>query len=255
MISYDQISQWTGQTWNQALASARNSQPINARTVLETLLQRLRNRDDYAVFSRAPVTGAISQGWKDLNAQGPLFQSSLVKVATSYPGDWTPAEYLWDYYLTCSSGNIRSESMDLGRALRNLPSFLREYMLAAALRDAGVDVRVPEAEENAAYHVDITLTLGGRDITVWNYLNTDKGCSFVARKIQSRGSIKSGLNLLAPIRMGVETTNYHGWYVPSQDYIRRLIHATSEEAEPFSRISDSVAENSGFGFFRLFKHP
>ena len=176
-----------------------------------------------------PVTGSISQGWKDLNNSGPLFQKSLENVAAAYPSDWTPTEYALDYYATCMKVNLPPQQVDLGRSLRNLPSFLREYLLLDALKEAGHDVRLPSVEDNAHTHVDLILHLEGREVTVWSYLKTSKAVQMLKTKIQRRGIIRPGLNLLAPIDNKSETVSYYDWYVPSEDYVKRLIQAASAE--------------------------
>ena len=171
-----------------------------------------------------------------MNVGGPLFQASLVKVASAYPGDWTPAEYALDYYMACVSEGKPANGMDVGRCLRNLPSFLREYLLADAIGDAGYEVELPAPEVNALAHIDLLLKVDGREVTVWSYLNTDKAIGMLKRKISSRGNIRPGFNLLAPISRKGETESYLKWYVPTNGYVEALVAAA--RSHPLEAVED-----------------
>jgi hypothetical protein len=231
MITRRQLRQWSEQTWQEMLKSARNKDLLNTRQkhLFVGSCKALRIQGDYEAFKNKPVRGTISQGWKDLNKPGPLFQKSLEKVAEVYPEDWTPAEYSLDYFATCLTEGIRPQDIDLGRSLRNLPSFLREYLLLDAIREAGARVGLPSADDNAQTHVDLTLSLENRDVTIWSYMNTDKAIKMLRTKIKLRGIIKSGFNLFAPIQTRSETTNYYDWHVPSADYVERLLAAAADK--------------------------
>ena len=256
MITRRQLVDWSKLTWLAMLKSARNKDELDTKQKHQfiTCCKSLRNRGDYDSFQNRSVTGAISQGWKDLNNSGPLFQQSLETAATAYPQDWTPAEYALDYYATCMGEGIAPNEVDLGRCLRNLPSFLREYLLLDTLKESGFDVRLPSVEENAQSHVDLILRLGDREVTIWSYLKTPKAVQMLKKKIERRGVIRSGLNLLAPIDNRLETENFHGWYVPTATYLRQLTDAAAEKPR-HEALNLSEIPTSSLMKFLLFKQP
>lgn len=143
--------------------------------------------------------------------------------------------------------------VDLGRSLRNLPSFLREYLLVDALKEAGYEAHIPSVEDNAKTHVDLILRLDSRELTIWSYLKTRNAVQMLKTKIRQRGIIRQGLNLLAPIDNKSETISYLDWYIPSEGYVKRLIIAASGEPAFDSMELNGMPEES-FMKLTLFEH-
>ena len=251
------LEMWRGTTWRECFRNARNRERFSdeQKRGLWRTLAGLRRERDFEAVCDGPVTGAISQGWTELDEEGPLFQACLERVAQEFPGDWTPAEYLLDYYGACLEWPLALCDMDLGRALRSLPSFLREIHLAGMLRARGREVRIPAARENAELHVDFVLRLGRRDIAVWNYLDTPRSRAMLARKIRSRGEIAEGLNLLAPIRTDRDTAALHGWELSGAGYVAALEAAARGKPERFGILRAGLADPESLGRFRLFRYP
>jgi hypothetical protein len=243
-------------TWRECLLRARNHRSYSEvqKSDLGTALSMLRKKGDYRAFCGLRVTGAISQGWVEMNLRGPLFQGSFARVAREYPADWTPAEYLFDYFGACLQENIAVSDMDLGRALRNLPSFVRECHLVGALCERN-GVRLPNAVENARWHTDLTLYTQGREIAVWSYLDSPHSRSMLVAKIRDRGGISPGLNLLAPVRLGRDTLDRLGWNISDDRYVRALEAAALGDPEPFRDIQKDLDGAAGLDRFRLFTYP
>lgn len=238
MFNIKQFNVWEAMTWQEMLDVARNNVGTLAPMGLARFEKRLADlrlpkSSTYQQFCNCPVDGAISQGWKDKNLSGPLFQEALDNVMALWD-DWTPAEYLLEYNRLCIMKGIPIDRRDLGRGLRNLPSFLREYLLADLMSQVGCNVSVPTADLNASHHVDLILhTKSGSDIAIWSYLASGKSLDFLPKKALKRGRIMTGYNLLAPI-WDSDTYSLHQWYVPTPEYVRGLINAAGSSPESYS---------------------
>jgi hypothetical protein len=212
-------------TFEESLGTARNraefASVANEGRFLN-YLGGLRRGQDMEQFLAAPVTGRIAEGWRDLDVKGPLFQQSLVEVATHWPGTWTPAEYLLHYAMACKRQFSWQREYDLGRSLRNLPSLLREYLLHDALLKKGIDCTIPTIEENAEGHADIWIHHNGRRIALWSFQATPNGFEKIALKIRHRAKGFPDLNLLAPFDTQNDGVRICDWSVPGEVYVSRL---------------------------------
>ena len=194
-------------------------------------LANLRRNGDYSIINTSKVTGTITQGWKDLNTTGPLFQDSLWNVICRNPNSWTPVEYLFDYAMTCKASNEPNRNYDLGRAIRNLPSFMREYFLHTKLVEIGIDASIPDPSENAQKHADIFVNYEGRELAIWSFLDTPKSLKMLERKILYRMKSFPEWNIFAPFLVDRDTESILEWHIPSNKYAELL---TSEITKPRS---------------------
>jgi len=213
--------------WQQSRNRPELLKVIN-ETRLSNYLRTLRRRDDLDSFLASPVSGTISEGWKDLNIQGPLFQETLLNVASRWPGSWTPAEYLLQYAIDCKVKMPGLSDYDLGRSLRNLPSLLREYLLHDALTRHDLHCSLPTVDENVSGHVDLWIHLDGERIALWSFQASPKGFAMLQRKLALRASEFESKNLFAPFNTHLDGTNVCEWSVPSDDYVTRLLDAIKD---------------------------
>ena len=217
------VTQWTKMTWSEMLARARVPYQIASINInrLHITLSGLRRNNDYEVFSSMKVTGRVSQGWLDLDRTSPVFQSSYDNVRALFPSNWTPGDYLVDFAARCKS-SIYRPPYDLGRAIRNLPSFVRETSLLEQCISSGLSVSVPTMAENVSKHADLYLTVSGHKFAVWSFINTEKSWRAVTSKLQSRGDDLEGTHLLAPVDLRHDVEDCDGWLLINDDYAHRL---------------------------------
>lgn len=209
-------------TFGDALSTARNKQDIPRGEVFLKLLKDLRTKSDIGKLIKQKITGRIVMGWDDLDLKCPLIQDVLEE--TMKMKNWTPLEYLINFYIASHDMYPESIHYDLGRALRNLPSYLREYYIATQLESKGLKCTVPSADLNASHHVDIIIH-EAEDIYVWSYLNTPKSIDYLRKKLEYRGKIHKGLNLLLPIKLNSETVSYFDWLMPTDEYADEIMNA------------------------------
>jgi hypothetical protein len=228
VISEQLLESWSTSTWEQMWQNATNhtefQEAVNEPR-FETYLGGLRRNNDYLKIKATAVTGKITEGWKDLNVSGPLFQESLWNVITKNPNSWTPVEYLFDYAIVCKASTKKQKNYDLGRAIRNLPSFMREYFIHSKLIELGIKVDIPGPKENAAGHADLIITYQGQEISMWSFLDTPKSLQMLKTKIQYRTKKFPSLNLLAPFSTTDDTQSIYDWHVPSDLYAETLCNS------------------------------
>ena len=264
-----QIDEWANTSFFQLLTQARNENLLTT-TQKEDLLQQLhylrKEEQEFSEFKekfmQTKFDGSFSQGWRDLNNNGPLFQESLHNVMSKYPQNWTPAEYLMDYYFQCLNQNIKINKIDLGRALRNLPSFLREYILADKINQLNlpnVKVEVPSVSLNAQEHADLFLYVDDKKITLWSYQKTPHAILRLKTKLNHRGKVINGFNLLAPIGKDFNDVEWHhNWYIPNTKYVTTLINVckscNEQNITHFNKILKDTQQptTKHFDNFRIF---
>ncbi|MCK9435560.1 MAG: hypothetical protein M0R32_12370 [Candidatus Cloacimonetes bacterium] len=263
-ISLKQLESWSKLTFIQMLESSRNILDINPKQYELMLLELARDRRvdmtvdrklyNWEVYKNEPVNGWSCQGWENNNWKTASFQKAYNTAVENYPGDWTPTEYLIEFFKdSLSMGQERQHG--LGRAMRNLPSFFREYLLHALLEAQGCTVSIPTLEENLKEHADLYVDLSDRRITVWHYLDGPIGRENLEKKLHDRGKISKGLNLLAPMVEG-QKTDYYGWWLPPKSWAAELIDICRNKKpltwEQFNLQTDT------YGFlptFMYFEYP
>ena len=256
-MNKDQLLVWSNFTWKQMLSSAKNKNKLEAEDIKKiwNSFIILRKYDDFDQFQNLKVTGNISTGWTDQNIGGPLFQESLNKVMTSWE-NWTPAEYIIQYYLDCKILYPQIHVYELGRALRNLPSFLREYFLHNSLCSEGINSTIPSPENNATSHIDLEISHIGNTYTVWHYLDTDKGIFNLKKKLSVRGKIHQGKNLLIPLNLDRDSENYLGWKLPKNTYVKNIIKfIQSDQIITYTDFIKNHSNNFNLKNMILFSYP
>ena len=223
-LTKKKLNVWASTSFGKMLKHARNKDNLtnSQKKHFCNLLKLRRNSGDFSSVLNMPVTGKISKGWTDLNIEGPIIQESLVETMESRK-DWNPAEYLFNYFLKCEEYYEGTNTdYDMGRALRNLPSYLREYYTIELLNKMGIEAEIPSVEINASYHVDIIGKFKGNDVYMWSYLKTPNSLEFLLKKIKTRGKIMKGLNILLPLQLNIDTVDLHDWLMPSEKYMESI---------------------------------
>lgn len=271
MITEETLRRWARKTLKEALSSSPLNERINwqlpphgkeeKNAFIRHLSALRRNRVDFQshVFEK-PMTGALSQGWRDLERDTIFFQECLATLNREYPGKWNPADYLLQCYMVGKENGYNLEDMDLGRALRNLPSFLREYLIAGeANKRSDVSVKIPNEQINAKYHVDLVIKRNGEKFYIWSYLASTRSIRHLtASKItEQRGKVLKGNNLLAPFDKSSDAKSVLGWWIPTQDYIDRLLSSTQNEPISYQELllnCEKIDKLVFYDFLKFFKN-
>jgi hypothetical protein len=250
------ITEWHRLTFREAMTQS----PIKVdwgvgekRQLIEQL--DFLHRDSIDSFLDKKISGGMSEGWKDLNNLGIFYQECLCKTIEETNGRWTPADYILICYKQAVSKNIPIKEMDFGRALRGLPSFLREYLICEKLNQYhSIKSDVPHYTANADCHVDFFIRYDKKRIAVWSFISTKKSLDYLIElKITGlRGTVLDGLNLLAPFDPHRDNESHLKWYLPSDLYVGRLLLAAlTNEPIPYANLLKKT-EPETFKDFVLF---
>lgn len=252
MITEEMLQRWSTLTLREALSKSPLNKivgwqlPPDGKEEKTKFIQHLSNLRKLPSNLNSDIldkkiSGELSQGWRDLNRDNIFFQDCLAAVHRVYPEKWTPADYLLQCYISAKKKAVALENMDLGRALRNLPSFMREYLIAGRLSERdGIEVELPSESMNAESHVDLILRTEGKTIFVWSYLSSEKAIyRLTNNKLSgSRGKILPGLNLLAPFDNSKDAVNFKSWWIPSSNYIESVTSSLNKKAMPFKDVQE-----------------
>ena len=244
MFKISQFNDWNEVTWNEMVVTSHLGKTLSPASIekFHDILKHCRaNPNDYdSVIRHSLVSGNISEGWDQNrfeNVKCPSFQKSLDHVMTTYD-DWNPADYAIHYLVACSKGKLSPVNLfPLGRALRNIPSFLREYILHNKLTALGYDSTIPSVAMNMQSHVDLIINYDDKVFCIWSYNNTSRARSRLPTKSKKRGRIHDGLNILAPIyidRTSPENDIICDWFTPSTHFVNLVSQVLISTPVPYS---------------------
>ena len=247
-MSIPYFDRWETFSLEQLLQQARNRRNMNTDH-LTSLLYQSRLNDDFAELSVSPFTGKCSQGWIDFESQVcPKFQEAYSWVSKLYRDPFdppTPLEYLIHFYREgVKLGLKTANEFDLGRALRNWVSLKREEILIDLMRVNNLQVETPSVGNNVSKHADIYFHHPRGKIIIWSYLSTHKGIENLVKKLLKRGFLERGLNLLSPIDEHTDTESYKDWWIPTSDYLDRMLQACETEPIPFLELKDKIERDT-----------
>jgi hypothetical protein len=113
-----------------------------------------------------------------------------------------------------------------GRALRALPSYIREYQLRNALQEMfkkGNFVRDETMDKK--YHCDVMMQLDGKTYYIWSFIFSKNSIAqFVDKFLDNRyGHVPSGHHILCPFDRKKECgASYKGWSFYSKQYLEEV---------------------------------
>jgi hypothetical protein len=121
-----------------------------------------------------------------------------------------------------------------GRALRALPSFIREYQLSNALKvkfPRGKFSQDPDMDKRC--HCDVKMELNGKVYYFWSFISSAKSIyNFVDKfKANRHGVIMDGNHVLCPFdRTREKDASYKGWAFYSSRYVNEIQTAMFQKA-------------------------
>lgn len=182
---------------------------------------------------------------------------------------WTPCDILYEmckhnierrsfYEKKAKNYNITFEKVTwlmCGRALRALPSYIREYQLKNALQNAFPKAYFCQDEDlDRKFHCDIKMTLNDTDYYFWSFISSPRSIyQFVDKFRNNRyGVVSDGKHVLCPFdRKEERDASYRGWAFYSSRYINEVKTAIyQKEPLDYYTVQDGVMFNTS-----AFKRP
>lgn len=233
------LNAWNDKTFDQALSEmAMKGKNEKAIELLKTVIRKQR-------IGEKQMNGDATEGMKlkEVENLGIAYVTVFNRTCEKYTW-WTPVEYLYEL---CLNNTKRKEFYDkkaaelgityehlavvmCGRALRALPSFIREYQLANALHRKFPSATFCQDEYTDKYfHCDVKMEMNEQTYFFWSFIASEKSVrNFVQKFSDSRfGHVNDGIHVLCPFdrRDNVKSgelkvkANYLGWHLYSREYL------------------------------------
>ena len=248
------LNEWDRMTYGEAFANlVVTDQNRESVELLKLCLDKQRLWDK-------PMNGNSSEGLKNTEVEklGIAYVDLFNKLD---PTDlfWTPLDFLHEmckhnlskrkfYEKKAQVNHMTFEQLTYrmcGRALRALPSFIREYQLSNALKKTfpkGLFFQDPDMDKRC--HCDINMVLDGETYYFWSFISSAKSIyNFVEKFKDNRGGvIMDGHHVLCPFDRNEEKdASYKGWAFYSARYINEVKTAIYQKAHlNYEDVKDGV---------------
>jgi hypothetical protein len=231
------LNEWDSKTFGE-IFKAKTSPPANIDCELMWLVERALAYQD---LMEKRMNGYCSEGLHKFEYEKmKICYVDLVNKLDDSGEFWTPL----DIVVEMCKHNMKNREfcekkakllkMDFetltflmcGRALRALPSYIREYQLRNALSDTfpkGKFVRDETMDKK--YHCDIKMILNDNTYYVWSFINSTKSIAqFVDKFSDNRyGHVPEGHHILCPFDRKRECgASYKGWAFYSKRYLEEV---------------------------------
>ena len=249
------LNHWDAETFGSALdrivETDENKSSIElTRLVVNT--QRLTDK---------PMNGNASESLKknEFERMGVCYVSFFNKLENA-EGVWSPVDIIHEvcknnigrrkfYEKKAKQYNTTFEdvtSMMCGRALRALPSYIREHQLENALINAFPHANFYHSEElDKKLHCDIMMEINGKRYYFWSFLSSNQSIGQFIDKFRNNrsGTIPDGYHVLCPFDRDKEkSASYKGWCFYSRNYINEIKTAIYQR-EPYEYYSTCFSDD------------
>lgn len=220
-----------GEAFNELIKTEQNKETIQ---LLGLVL------DKQNLFEK-PMNGYSSEGLKtsEFERMGVCYVDFINNLQLTREF-WTPLDVL---YAVCENNLARRKFYDAkskklrmsfekitwlmcGRALRALPSFLREYQLMYELIDEFPRAEFSRDEDlDRKFHCDVMMEFNERTYYFWSFLSSSNSLvQFVDKFRNNRyGHVPDGTHVLCPFdRKEDSDASYKGWCFYSSKYLNEI---------------------------------
>ena len=137
-----------------------------------------------------------------------------------------------------------------GRALRALPSYIREYQLKNELQELFPDATLEQNEElDKNYHCDIKLNLNNNEYYVWSFVSSTRSIVNFAQKFKALryGKVPNGYHILCPYDvLKNKDSAFYGWMFYSKGYMQDVKKAVEKAALQYDDVVNASVYNLEF---------
>jgi hypothetical protein len=248
------LATWNNMTFGAALVMMEtNEHNQDIVNLLSLVIDKQR-------LACKPMNGLCSEGLrKDEFENMGICYVDIFNLLQEREAFWTPCDILYemckhnlerrDYYEKKAKKHKMSFEqvtwLMCGRALRALPSYIREYQLKNELQHAFPAAKFSQDENlDKKFHCDIKMTLNDKDYYIWSFLYSPRSiCQFADKFNNNRhGVVMDGNHLLCPFdRMAHKNASYKGWSFYSSQYIDEIrVALFQRECEDYHNVSTNA---------------
>ena len=190
------------------------------------------------------MDGTCSQGLKTQEGRSHVSFSKVFHEGIN-SDFFTPATYVADMVKTSMEAGLSEADTvtEVGRALRALPSFLREmdlgYSVTGLLWTSGCNTALESDPEIDSHEkTDALLHVDGHDYRLWSYMVTDRSLENLRQRLMGkRGKLPAGRHVLCPHQSNYKTANpneLHGWKLYRERDVKAIADLILSGAKPIS---------------------
>lgn len=204
------LTEWDKITFSQALAvfDTTNKNP-EAVELMKEVVRHQRLQD-------VRMNGKCSENLRILEKERMrIVYAHMIEVLNEEQEYWTPLDVI---YRVCENNvndkkfyERKAKAMEMsfqrltslmcGRALRALPSFVREYQLRNALKNRFKGAFFEKSEElDTRTHCDVKMTIGENEYYFWSFVPSGRGIKNFSDKFKgNRGALIDGVHVICPL--------------------------------------------------------
>lgn len=213
-----------------------------------------------------PMDGFCSERLAQTEVEQLGIKYALIpEILDNEKGDWTPLDIIIyvcennlnnkEYYETRATKHKMSfedlTAKMCARALRALPSTIREYQLLAGVKAYFPDATIKkDIDLDLQYHCDAKMTWKGKTYWFWSFIASKKSIDKFAKKFTGvKGStIAAGYHVLCGFnRFDNEKhipNKYHGWDLYPESYLHEIQeHIFSSTYNTYETFTKSITSN------------
>lgn len=249
-----------GAAFSEIVITEKNSEVI---TLLKTVIEQQN-------LTNKRMNGYCSEGLKvaEFEKMGICYVDLFNKLEKS-DEFWTPLSILYEmckhtlvnknfYIEKAIEYNMSFDEVTwlmCGRAIRALPSYIREYQLRNALKSAFPMATFYQDEEmDKRFHCDIKMESNGQTYYFWSFISSQRSIYQFVDKFKNHryGKILDGMHVLCPFdRYEESDASYKGWCFYSSRYVDEVKNAIFKKAH----LSYDYILNTSIINVKNFKRP
>lgn len=234
-MMYETLEKWNKTTFQEAFDGIERTEENEAS--LKLLAKVLKHQK----LTDKKMNGLCTEGLKKTEAErlGVKYVDFFNELESS-SDFWTPTDLLHNlckhnlnnrekYEKKAKKMGISFDKLTwlmCGRALRALPSYMREHQLKNELENTFPNASFCQnAELDTYYHCDVKMTMNDEDYFVWSFLTSPRSIVNFASKFKGQryGTISTGKHVLCPYDREKESeANFAGWMFYSKEYMDEL---------------------------------
>jgi len=237
---YRTLARWNEMTFGDARAALdETKEDAKALELLDIVIEHQHLEDKR-------MNGNSSEKLKKKEFEKvPVTLESVFRKLEDSGRFWTPLDYLYEI---CKGVLTHKDAFEkkakqfnmtfnrvawlyCGRAMRALPSFIREHQLAFLLADTFPKAKLSQSQElDIKYHCDIKIDLEDKTYYAWSFIKSPWAAEKFQKKLGDwKHPIPDGCHLICPFDRDNQPAVYHGWLFYSEKYMDELKSALYQQ--------------------------
>jgi hypothetical protein len=209
----NKINDWSNITYGQMLEQRIQSCRYGSGPEIEMTRKVLAAQS----LTNKPMNGNSTMGLSKMEAEVGTFKYVKVFNAISRAKDWSPVDMVFGTcYLAMKDPNVSRKAEQFGmsteeliskmcgRALRALPSYIREHDLKCQLQERIPDAKFVQSEElDTILHADLMMEHNGSNYYFWSFVDTPQSIRNFEDKFMGHraGHVPDGFHVTCPFSL------------------------------------------------------